>query len=98
MKLVDSNEPRSIREQLINKGWSQDRLKSGDYAFFSSTGQSVGIERKTISDLIGSIQDRLPNQFFNLIEDYEIPILLIEGNWGRQVNQIISNGQVYNMT
>jgi ERCC4-type nuclease len=98
MKLVDSNEPQEIRRRLIEQGWTQDRLNSGDYAFFSATGQSIGIERKTVSDLISSLNGRLPNQFFNLIEDYEIPILLIEGHWGKQRGQIAQAGQIYNVT
>jgi len=98
MRLVDSNEPHSIRNYLINHGWQQDRLNSGDYAFFSSTGQSIGIERKTISDLVSSLTGRLPNQFYNLIEDYEIPILLVEGHWGRHNGHIAQAGQIYNAT
>lgn len=98
MKLVDSNEPKEMRNSLINQGWAQDRLSSGDYAFFSSTGQSIGIERKTVSDLISSLTGRLPNQFYNLIEDYEIPILLIEGHWGKQIGHISQAGQIYNIT
>lgn len=98
MKIVDSNEPQFIRDSLKSKGWSQKRLTSGDYAFLSSSGQSIGIERKTVPDLIDSMQDRLPNQFFNLIEDYEIPILLIEGHWGRQIDQITCAGQIYDIT
>jgi ERCC4-type nuclease len=98
MKFVDSNEPRQMRELLIANGWQQERLNSGDYSFFSATGQSIGIERKTVSDLISSLQGRLPNQFFNLIEDYEIPILLIEGHWGRQIGHIAQSGQIYNVT
>jgi len=98
MKIVDSNEPQYIRDVLKSKGWTQDRLNSGDYAFFSSSGQSIGVERKTLPDLIDSMQGRLPNQFFNLIEDYEIPILLIEGHWGKHVDQISHVGQIYNIT
>jgi len=98
MKLVDSNEPQEIRRELIKLGWTQDRLNSGDFAFFSATGQSIGIERKTVSDLVSSLTGRLPNQFFNLIEDYEIPILLIEGHWGRQIGRIAQAGQIHNIT
>jgi len=98
MKLVDSNEPELIRSALKTTGWDQERLNSGDYAFFSSDGKPIGIERKTVSDLISSLTGRLPNQFFNLIEDYEIPILLIEGHWGKQIGHISQAGQIYNIT
>ncbi len=64
----------------------------------SATGQSIGIERKTIEDLITSIPDRLPMQLYRQIEEYEVPILLIEGYLGRIYDQIVSYGQVYNMT
>jgi len=52
-------------------------LESGDYAF-----GEVGIERKTMSDLINSVTDRrLWKQLDTLRRTYAIPILLLEG-WG----------------
>jgi len=107
MKIVDSNEPVTIREALKVKGWEQSRLNSADYGFFTIDNQSVGIERKTVSDLISSLLEtkkdeenipaRLPLQFYKQIEDYQINVLLIEGHWGISQNMITSEGQIYNI-
>lgn len=98
MKIVDSNEPETIRTLLKTFGWEQSRLHSADYAFMSCDGQSIGIERKTVPDLISSLIDRLPYQFYRQVEDYQIPVLLIEGHWGTQQGKITSQGQMYNVT
>jgi ERCC4-type nuclease len=98
MKIVDSNEPEIIRNFLKKTGWEQSRLNSADYAFMTVEGQSVGIERKTVADLVSSMQGRLPLQFYKQLEDYQINILLIEGHWGLVAKNITSMGQVYNVT
>ena len=98
MKIVDSNEPKIIRDELIKLGWEQDRLNSADFGFFTADNQPVGIERKTVTDLISSIEGRLPFQFYKQLEDYEINILLIEGKWGMQMNQMVVAGQIHNIT
>ena len=98
MKIVDSREPEIIRKALIKTGWEQDTLKSADFGFFTADNRSVGIERKTVSDLASSIIGRLPLQFYKQLEDYEINILLIEGRWGMQVNRIVAAGQMFNIT
>ena len=42
---------------------------------------SIGIERKTVTDLLASIKDgRLFDQVIRLCETYEHPVLLIEGS------------------
>jgi ERCC4-type nuclease len=98
MKIVDSNEPEIIRNALKKLGWEQSRLHSADFAFMSVDGQSIGIERKAVPDLISSLTERLPLQFYKQIEDYQIPVLLIEGHWGMQLNKITCMGQIYNIT
>ena len=98
MKIVDSNEPEIIRSELIKLGWEQSRLNSADFAFFTADNRPVGIERKTVSDLVSSLTGRLPLQFYKQLEDYEINILLIEGHWGMQMNKIVIAGQIYNIT
>lgn len=75
----DNREPVEILERLKYKHLAVEvkYLESGDYVF-----GEVGIERKTISDLIDSIYDkRLWSQLDTLRRTYKIPILLIEG-WG----------------
>jgi len=85
--IIDSNEasmcPR-IRE-LIEHRFTVvvRRLKSADYVL-TKTGKmkgSIGIERKTIDDLIASVKDgRLWKQVSLLCDTYQYPILLIEGS------------------
>jgi Fanconi anemia group M protein len=54
-----------------------NQLKVGDYI----ASDRVGIERKTVSDFIGSIMDqRLFKQLDELAESFECPVLIIEGN------------------
>jgi Fanconi anemia group M protein len=53
------------------------QLKVGDYI----ASDRVGIERKTISDFIGSIMNqRLFRQLQELSESFENPLLILEGN------------------
>jgi len=78
-KIVDSNEPESIRSKLLELGWEQKKLYSGDYSFFTVDFKKVGIERKEVGDLLNSMGDRLAKQLDNMTEYYDFPILLIEG-------------------
>ena len=80
-KIVDSNEPDIIRMELLKTGWEQGRLFSGDFMFFSIDFKKVGVERKTISDLLSGLGDRVSTQLQNMLEYYDFPILLIEGSW-----------------
>lgn len=59
-------------------------LKSGDYSFISPYEVSgripkIGIELCTVSDLIGKLDGRLSWQLGNMIQDYDVPYLLIDG-------------------
>lgn len=83
VKIVDSSEPYQIREQLLQLGWTQQRLHTGDYTFNTIDGKTVGIERKEVSDLLNSLGNRLSTQILCLIERYDIAILLVEGKWSR---------------
>ena len=80
-KIVDSNEPDLIKQELLKVGWEQSRLGSGDYMFFSIDFKKVGVERKTISDLLSGLGDRVSVQLANMLSYYDFPILLIEGSW-----------------
>ena len=56
---------------------SSRQLKVGDYI----ASDRVGIERKTITDFLGSIMNqRLFKQLGELSESFESPVLVIEGN------------------
>lgn len=82
-RIMDSNEPGSIRYKLYEVGWEQARLSTGDYTFWTCDYKKVGIERKAIDDLLASIGDRLSRQLENSLEYYDIVILLIEGSWSK---------------
>ena len=63
------------------------RLEYGDFAFFGNGPDdqilSIGIERKTLSDLVNSMQSgRLSgHQLIGLVDTYHIVYLLIEGTY-----------------
>ena len=80
-KTVDTREPEAMRTKLLEIGWVQEALYTGDYTWFTIAYKKVGIERKTVPDLLGSLGDRMSTQLFNMLEHYDISILLIEGNW-----------------
>ena len=91
-KTVDSNEPWEIREKLLATGWAQSKLPAGDFSFFTIDFKRVGIERKTIEDLLASLSDRFTRQLDEIVNRYDFAILLIEGSWHRVMgtNQIVS--------
>lgn len=80
-RVMDSSEPGTIRYELYKLGWEQKQLASADYWFFTHDYKKVGIERKAVQDLLGSIGDRLTRQLENMLDHYQINILLIEGSW-----------------
>jgi len=85
--IIDSREASTCPEikKLLSKHFTVDiqPLESADYVL-SKTGKmkgSIGIERKTVNDLLSSIIDgRLFNQVIKLCDTYEYPVLLIEGS------------------
>jgi ERCC4-type nuclease len=100
-KIVDSREPQDIRTRMLEFGWMQKALSSGDYSFLSIDKKKIGIERKTVDDLFQSLNsilneqtgDRKPGrlsvQLENMKDEYDFPILLIEGNW-----KVIANNKI----
>uniref|UniRef100_A0A6M3K7S3 Putative nuclease n=1 Tax=viral metagenome TaxID=1070528 RepID=A0A6M3K7S3_9ZZZZ len=68
------------------------RLEYGDFAFFGNGPDdaiiSVGIERKTLGDLVNSMQSgRLSgHQLIGLVETYNIIYLLVEGEYRVNLN------------
>jgi Fanconi anemia group M protein len=80
---VDDREPSSIIEALRRRiPIIVARLDIADYA----VGSRIGVERKTASDLVNAVftgqrgeKPRLWSQLENLVNSYEIPVLLIEG-------------------
>lgn len=80
-KIADSNEPGEIRMKLLETGWEQQKLWSGDYKFFTHDFLKVGITRKTVGDLLNSIGEVFSKQLEEMIDYYDIKVILIEGSW-----------------
>jgi len=106
-KVMDSREPGTIREKLYELGWEQRTLYSGDYFFHAHDYKKVGITRKTVNDLLGSLsgskvngkrQYPLPKQLEEMLDEYGILIFILEGSWrtvSPSMNIISSRGIEY---
>ncbi|HEC64171.1 MAG TPA: hypothetical protein ENI23_02625 [bacterium] len=91
VKVMDAAEPGTIRMKLYETGWEQRRLYTGDYFFHTHDYKKVGITRKTINDLLGSLSGSknengkriypLPKQLEEMLDEYQILIFLLEGSW-----------------
>lgn len=90
-KLVDDREPRLIKEKLLELGWEQKRMYSADYLFYTHNMKKVGVERKSIDDLVSSLGDRMSSELINLTEYCDYCILLVEGSWKMVLGKIMSN-------
>lgn len=99
-KLVDSREPEAIREKLLEYGWNQSMLYSGDYLFQTGDYKRVIVTRKRVDDLCASIGDRFSKQLDEIL-DYEAEkrIILLEGSWktiNPNMNIVTNHGVQYN--
>jgi len=81
IKIVDSAEPSLIRERLLELGWRQQRLQSGDYVFYTCQYHRVGITRKTTQDCLDNLNENFAKQLEEMLEVYDICIILIENPW-----------------
>lgn len=81
IKIVDSAEPGEIRARLLELGWRQSRLLSGDYTFYTCQYDKVVITRKTVSDCLASLNEHFGKQLEEMLESYQICVMLIEGAW-----------------
>ena len=84
--IVDHRENKEIIKELIKEEMEVEKkqLDMGDFIIqtknLNGQIQNVGIERKTINDLLNSIIDkRLITQLMLLKENFEVPLLIIEG-------------------
>jgi Fanconi anemia group M protein len=84
--IIDHRESRQIIKELAKRDLDIDtkQLLTADFIINTRTIdgkiQSVGIERKTQSDFLNSIIDRrLLNQLIILKENFDLPILILEG-------------------
>jgi len=86
IKIVDSAEPdklgkAEIRSRLLETGWRQQRLQSGDYMFYTCQYQKLGITRKTTQDFLNSLNDKFGKQLEEMLEVFDICVLLVENPW-----------------
>jgi ERCC4-type nuclease len=98
MLLIDGRVgSKDLLEPLRSLGLAAElvQLTYGDIAFESKDGLNIGIERKRLSDLIGSLRDgRLSgHQLPGLIKAYDYTWLIVEGEY--KVNRA---GQVVEMS
>lgn len=83
--IVDHREPNKlIRELAKDLDIETKQLITADYIIQSKNNQgkeiTVGIERKTLNDFLNSIIDkRILQQLIYLKENFNVPILIIEG-------------------
>jgi len=89
-KAVDSSEPWEIREKLLEVGWESRKLYSADYWFMTHDYKKVGIERKSVADLLSSLGTRISDQLFKMVEHFDFNILLIEGSWRMMGDKMMS--------
>ena len=84
--IIDSRENKQFIKEFTKEEINIEvkQLLTADFIIQTKTInesiQHVGIERKTVSDLLNSIIDkRLINQLIILKENFDIPLLIIEG-------------------
>jgi len=78
--IVDSNEPQKIIDEIQKRANFKVKVESLDQGDFLYPHQSVAIERKTGSDLAGSIQDRrVKEQVTRMRAEHDHVYLIAEG-------------------
>lgn len=104
MILEDTRGPNDEIAKLLRKHVAVEStaLSCGDYAWYDLDGKAVGVERKTVSDLLSSISDgRLgsealmstgepKDELVRMKSAYEFPILLVEGFMLSEFNKTIT--------
>lgn len=80
--LVDHREDKSVIRELVKRKLPVEikQLKTADYIILENDMPLVGIERKTTYDFLNSIIDkRIINQIKILKENFELPLIILEG-------------------
>lgn len=83
-KVVDSREPEIIRSKLLELGWQQWQLYSGDFMFYTHDIKKVLVTRKTVQDLLSSIFNkgkRFAVDLEEMLNHSDLKVILIEGSW-----------------
>lgn len=88
---VDEREPDGTVEALRDLGLdaSVTRLDCGDYLFYSR-GRRVLVERKTVSNLLGSLKGQLSEQAQRMLNSADISVLLVTGEFRRDPDGYLS--------
>lgn len=90
MLFVDSREKAPLREAVCSAvdETCVRKLECGDFVLFDKDGHSLGIERKEVGDLLGSLgqkvangRSRLADQLDRMLGTYSHTVLLVEGQW-----------------
>lgn len=88
MLFVDSKEKASTKElvSFVAGPATVLNLECADFVLFDQDGHSLGIERKGVSDLLGSLSHRnsngnvrLPDQLERMSQTYSHRMLVVEG-------------------
>ena len=79
-------------EKFLTFGWQRKQLDAGDFLFYSSDDKSIGIEAKTVDDLTSRLGDAR-RELSQLIDQVDIPILLVFNRWSRRSNDLLIGGQ-----
>jgi len=85
MIVVDTREQRSAElfEAFVSIGFNEftrDTCRNGADYLLEQPGRTIGVQRKEISDLSGSIGDGLKETMQTLRANHDIGVLLIEGH------------------
>ena len=80
MRQVDTREPWNLRALMLETGWEQNTLSSGDFVFDTHDNMRVGITRKTFDDLFNSIGEVFAHQLDIMLSEFPINIFLLEGS------------------
>jgi len=94
MRTVDTREPWELREILIATGWEQSALQFGDMAFSSVDTKMIGATRKTMTDLISSMDETLNKQLEEMLEAYDFCIFFVENDNNVQYNPATDEMQI----
>lgn len=102
--IVDIYEPNQIKValgDLATIASLKDTPGGADYFWMMPDGKTIAIERKEASDYVSSLySERLGSQLARLVEHYDFPILLTEGNFNSNHDGLVvipgKNGHLIN--
>jgi len=78
-------------EKFLEYGWMRKQLDHGDFMFYAHDEKTVGIEVKSVDDLAGRLTDAR-RELAGLVDNVDIPILLVWGKWLRRSNDVLMSG------